>query len=195
GSRSVLRSIEEGGGGENRDYAVELNATNFDSVLKETPATYALVEFYAHWCPACRKYKPQYEKVAKLFNGGNAAHPGFILMVRVDCAFKINSKLCSKFSVEYFPLLLWGSPSKFAYGSWDPKQDSNEIRAVDDGRTSQRLLNWINKQTNRSYDLDDKKYEHEHFDVISSDPEQIASAIYDVEEATYIAIDIILQHK
>ena len=33
--------------------------------------------------------QPQYEKVAKLFNGANAVHPGLILMVRVDCAEKV----------------------------------------------------------------------------------------------------------
>lgn len=48
GSRSVLREISNKDG-EQFDYAVDLNATNFDAVLKETPATYALVEFFAHW--------------------------------------------------------------------------------------------------------------------------------------------------
>lgn len=50
GSRSILREI--GGGnspGEVKDNAVELNVTNFDAVLRDTPATYAVVEFFAHW--------------------------------------------------------------------------------------------------------------------------------------------------
>lgn len=33
--------------------------------------------------------QPQYEKVARLFNGANAVHPGLILMTRVDCAEKV----------------------------------------------------------------------------------------------------------
>ena len=33
--------------------------------------------------------QPQYEKVAKIFNGADAAHPGIILMTRVDCAQKV----------------------------------------------------------------------------------------------------------
>lgn len=33
--------------------------------------------------------QPQYEKVARLFNGANAVHPGLILMMRVDCAEKV----------------------------------------------------------------------------------------------------------
>lgn len=50
--RSILREITGNNDGKNEekpDYAVELNATNFDAVLKETPATYAVVEFFAHW--------------------------------------------------------------------------------------------------------------------------------------------------
>lgn len=50
--RSILREVNDkgkSGGGDHPDYAVELNATNFDAVLKETPATFAVVEFFAHW--------------------------------------------------------------------------------------------------------------------------------------------------
>ncbi|KAJ4829347.1 Sulfhydryl oxidase 2 [Turnera subulata] len=90
GSRSILRDITN----ENKpaaDYAVDLNVTTFDAVLRDTPAAHAVVEFFAHWCPACRNYKPHYEKVARLFNGPDAPHPGTVLMTRVDCA----SKVCS----------------------------------------------------------------------------------------------------
>ena len=33
--------------------------------------------------------QPHYEKVARLFNGPDAVHPGIILMTRVDCALKV----------------------------------------------------------------------------------------------------------
>lgn len=51
GSRVVLREIGHNivGDSDHKDYTVELNATNFDAVLKDTPATYAIVEFFAHW--------------------------------------------------------------------------------------------------------------------------------------------------
>ncbi|XP_027096963.1 sulfhydryl oxidase 2 isoform X1 [Coffea arabica] len=197
--RSILREISSDGKNEKRvekaDYGVELNATNFDAILKDTPATYAIVEFFAHWCPACRNYKPHYEKVARLFNGGDAVHPGNILMTRVDCALKINTNLCDKFSVGHYPMLLWGPPSKFVGATWEPKQENSEIRSIDDGRTADRLLNWINKQMGSSYALDDEKYENEHLQTNASDPGQIARAIYDVEEATSTAFDIIFTHK
>ncbi|KAJ8747763.1 hypothetical protein K2173_013071 [Erythroxylum novogranatense] len=172
GSRSILRAI----GDENKpppDFAVELNVTNFDTVLRDTPASFAVVEFFAHWCPACRNYKPHYEKVARLFNGPDAVHPGIVLMTRVDCALKANSKLCDKFSVSHYPMLFWGPSSKFVSGGWEPKEAKSEISLIDDGRTAERLLNWINKQLGR----------------------YIARAVYDVEEATSTAFEIIFQLK
>ncbi|KAL7001044.1 Sulfhydryl oxidase 1 [Sarracenia purpurea var. burkii] len=194
GSRSILRAVVTNNG-DQPDFAVDLNSTNFDAVLKETPAAHAVVEFFAHWCPACRNYKPHYEKVARLFNGPDAVHPGIVLMTRVDCALKINNELCDRFSVGHYPMLFWGPPSKFVAGGWKPKQEKSEIRAIDDGRTADRLLNWINKQMGSSYGLDDEKFENEHLQSNMSDPGQIVRAIYDVEEATSTAFDIILEHK
>ncbi|KAJ9548959.1 hypothetical protein OSB04_021502 [Centaurea solstitialis] len=224
GSRSLLRNINGGGGGggggDQPDFAVDLNATNFDAVLKDTPATHAIVEFFAHWCPACRNYKPQYEKVAKLFNGAKAVHPGIILMTRVDCADKlnlgicnavypsygiwieenrkaqVNTNLCDKFSISHYPSLFWGPPSKFVGGGWDGKNEKSEIRPIDDGRTADRLLKWINTQLGSSYGFEDDKYDNNALLQSNvSDPGQIARAVYDVEEATSIAFDIILEHK
>ncbi|KAI9088663.1 hypothetical protein K1719_029777 [Acacia pycnantha] len=195
-ARSILRDVNDNSKNDGpRDYAVDLNATSFSTVLKDTPADFAIVEFFAHWCPACRNYKPHYEKVARLFNGPDAVHPGIVLMARVDCASKINTKLCDKFSVGHYPMLLWGPPPKFVAGSWEPKQDKADIWMIDDGRTADRLLNWINKQMGSSFGLDDQKFENENLSSNVSDPEQIARAVYDVEEATAIAFDIISEHK
>ncbi|KAK7353802.1 hypothetical protein VNO80_19254 [Phaseolus coccineus] len=60
-------------------------------------------------------------------------------------------------------MLFWSTPSKLGGGGWDLKQEKNDM--IDDARTADRLLSWINK------------------------------AIYDVEEATSTAFDIILEHK
>ncbi|KAI7995645.1 Sulfhydryl oxidase 2 [Camellia lanceoleosa] len=74
----------------------------------------------------------------------------------------INNELCDKFSVGHYPMLLWAPPNKFVAGGWKPNQDKSEIRAIDDGQTTDRLLNWINKQMGSSFGLDDQKYENEH---------------------------------
>ena len=49
GSRSILRDIGNAIAGDQKDNAFELNATNFDSVFRDTPAKYAVLEFFAHW--------------------------------------------------------------------------------------------------------------------------------------------------
>ncbi|KAL0924176.1 hypothetical protein M5K25_004985 [Dendrobium thyrsiflorum] len=192
--RSLLRSLGEGNG--KPDYAVDLNSSTFDSILKESPASFAVVEFFAHWCPACRNYKPHYEKVARLFNGPNAVHPGIVLMTRVDCAMKVNTNLCDKFSVGRYPMLLWGPPPKFTSSGWDPNQEKSEIKSIDDARTAEQLLNWINKRIGSSFRLDDEKYDNENtLPWNATDPEQIARAIYDVEEATSQFFEIITDNK
>ncbi|VAH10930.1 sulfhydryl oxidase 1-like isoform X1 [Triticum dicoccoides] len=199
GRADALRSLGVGDGAEaaaQGDYAVDLNATSFDAFLTASREQFAVVEFFAHWCPACRNYKPHYEKVAKLFNGPDAAHPGRILMARVDCASKVNVDLCSRFSVDHYPFLLWGPPPKFANTKWDRKQEKSEIKLIDDGRTAERLLKWINKQLESSFTLDDRKYENENMlPNNASDPKQVVQAIYDVEEATAHALQIILDNK
>ncbi|KAJ4959754.1 hypothetical protein NE237_019664 [Protea cynaroides] len=192
GSRSILRELSNP---DIPDAAADLNSTNFDEVLRNSPASFSIVEFFSHWCPVCRNYKPHYEKVARLFSGPHAAHPGVIFIARVDCELKLNTKLCDRFSVDRYPMLLWGSPSKFASGGWEPGQDKSEICIIDDGRTADSLLNWINKQLGSSYDLDDEKYEYEHLPQNTSDLGQIVRAIYDVEEATSNAFQIIFNHK
>lgn len=195
GSRQLLRTVrDENVISEIRDVVVELNDTNFKDVLRETPAAFAIVEFFAHWCPACRNYKPHYEKVARIFNGPDAAHPGILLMARVDCALKVNAKLCDRFSVDRYPMLLWSRPSIFVSSdAWDG--NDGHIISIKDGRTAERLLDWINKKMNSTYGFGDKKYEHEHLQSKTLVPEQIAQAVYDVEEATSSAFDIILRHK
>ncbi|KAF3495947.1 hypothetical protein DY000_02057646 [Brassica cretica] len=195
GSRSILRDIGSNGISDHKDNAVELNATNFDSVFQDTPAKYAVLEFFAHWCPACRNYKPHYEKVARLFNGAEAVHPGTVLMTRVDCAAKINIKLCDKFSIKRYPMLFWGPPRKFVGGSWEPKQEKSEIIVVEEWRTADLLLSWINKQLGSSYGLDDHKLGKDHLLPNISDYEQISQAVFDIEEATEEAFDIILSLK
>eukprot|EP01018_Ginkgo_biloba_P027215 Gb_28602 [translate_table: standard] len=177
------------------DAAIELKMDDFNSSLWASPASWAIVEFFAHWCPACRNYKPHYEQVARLFNGRDAVHPGIVFMAKVDCALKVNTKLCDRFSVGHYPLLLFGPPSKFAFGSWEPKVDSG-IQPIEDARTAERLLKWINKKIAMSFSLDDEKFENEgSLPANASDPIEVARSIYDIEEATGNVFDIFLDNK
>jgi hypothetical protein len=57
--------------------------------------------------------------------------------------------LCSRFSVDHYPFLLWGPPAKFASAQWKLKQENNEIELIDGGKTAESLLKWINKKMGR----------------------------------------------
>ncbi|KAL4612467.1 hypothetical protein ACB092_08G201100 [Castanea dentata] len=88
-------------------------------------------------------------------------------------AAQINTILCDQFSVYHYPMLFWASSSKFVSGGWEPKQEKNEIHVIDDARTADRLINWINKQTVSSFGLDDEKFENQHLSSNVSDPLQV----------------------
>jgi hypothetical protein len=62
---------------------------------------------------------------------------------------QVNIDLCSRFSVDHYPYLLWAPPTKFVNAKWNRKQEKSEIKMIHDGRTAERLLKWINKQTER----------------------------------------------
>ncbi|KAL6010946.1 Sulfhydryl oxidase 1 [Asimina triloba] len=131
-----------------------------------------------------------YEKVARLFNGPDAVHPGIVLVVRVDCALKdaqINAGLCNRFSIHSYPTLLWGPPPLFASGGWKPRQEKSGIKLIDDKRTADskeytRLVVTKHKLSTieahvvkrHEFNLEDEKHEKE--DQLlpnASDPEQI----------------------
>ncbi|PHU01811.1 Sulfhydryl oxidase 1 [Capsicum chinense] len=260
--RVILRAIiKEEKSNKNGDFAIDLNATNFDTVFNDTPTPFAILEFFAHWCPACRNYKiifffyltcsfsptgnssflglDDFKLVSyhMLNEGwpwlsvgiGNSLSTssevtvwtayilpspdltlweytgfGLLLLLSVgpygrlnefSSTAQINSNLCDKFSVTRFPMLFWGPPKKFMGGGWDPKQEKSEIIPIESGQTADILLGWINKKLGRSYGFDDGKHEKEHLQANTSDSGQIAKAIYDIEEATFTAFGIILDHK
>ena len=67
-------------------------------------------------------------------------------------AAQINTKLCNKFSIPYYPMLLWAPPAKFIGGRWNGKKENSEFTPIDDGRTAERLLKWINTQLGRYFE-------------------------------------------
>lgn len=185
----VSRTLDPDPG--SRDFAIELDASSFNSSLWAAPARWAIVEFYAHWCPACRNYKPQYERVARLFNGPDAIHPGLVFMAKVDCALKVNAPLCDRFKIGHYPTLLWASPSNFAasgdHGSWE---------AIENGRKAEMLLQFVNSKIGKTFSLDDAiTYDNHLLKGDELDFGQVAISNFDIEEATAKAMDIIMMDK
>lgn len=64
----------------------QLTENNFTSFVdSQTSSNGILMEFYAHWCPTCQHFQPEYEKLAQYFNTEPQVQPG-IVVARVDCA-------------------------------------------------------------------------------------------------------------
>jgi thiol oxidase len=91
-------------------------------------------------------------------------------------AAQMNVKLCDKFSINHYPMLFWAPPKRFVGGSWGPKQEKNEISVVNEWRTADLLLNWINKQIGSSYGLDDQKLGNLLSNI--SDQEQVSHSVF-----------------
>jgi thiol oxidase len=88
---------------------IELTADTFAAQLTSLSSTWVLIEFMAHWCPACRSFQPAYEEVA-LHLWQRRDRVPTISVVRVDCAENVNSVLCDEFAITAFPTMYLGSP-------------------------------------------------------------------------------------
>lgn len=74
---------------------LQLDSGSFQSQLEQVPTdTKVLLEFYAHWCPACQRFAPEYEHLAAFLNAEPRPDPK-ILVARVDCAGEVRLPLMS----------------------------------------------------------------------------------------------------
>ena len=70
---------------------VDLTLPTFDGALEGLPAErWALIEFYASWCPACQQFKPTYEKLSAALRRAPLPQPE-VWVARVDCATEVRS--------------------------------------------------------------------------------------------------------
>ena len=77
---------------------VDLTVNIFDGALQGLPADrWALIEFFASWCPACQHFKPTYEQVSAALRRQPLQQPE-VWVARVDCAKE--ARLCQQRAVE-----------------------------------------------------------------------------------------------
>ena len=88
---------------------IELNEENFLGELSKLQDhyEYMLIEFMAHWCPACKAFQPTYENVAKYLDNRGTLLPR-IIVGRIDCANDINKQLCIDFGIRSYPTMFVG---------------------------------------------------------------------------------------
>jgi len=87
-----------------------------------------LVEFYSHWCPACKAFQPDYKKVAthvntiiqeedKSWAGNDAGRPVRLAVARIDCPE--NKQLCDDFEISQYPTMFLDKPVRFSSKTLD----------------------------------------------------------------------------
>ncbi|KNE72352.1 protein disulfide-isomerase domain [Allomyces macrogynus ATCC 38327] len=77
---------------------IPLTSKNFDDKVKS--GTW-MIEFFAPWCPHCKKLAPKYEKLATTALPWRAEHDFYV--ARVDCV--ADQPLCDRAKVDGFPTI------------------------------------------------------------------------------------------
>jgi thiol oxidase len=109
---------------------IELNDANFMGTLADLAQSYdwVLVEFYSHWCPACKAFQPDYKKLAihinnivqeeyRSWTGDEDNRPARLAIARIDCPE--NKKLCDDFEISKYPTMFLDKPVRFSSKTLD----------------------------------------------------------------------------
>lgn len=118
---------------------------NIDAELGSlSPHTPVLIEFYAHWCPTCQRFAPEFEKAAKALlekseKTSNSIPNSFeIAVARVDCADE--AATCVRFGVPHFPFIRFGSAVDFL------EKQSPAIETYEGARIGKDVAAWSEKK-------------------------------------------------
>ena len=83
---------------------VELGEADFDAkVIKVSPDTVALVEFFAPWCGHCKQLEPIYAQVAKTVHGDPDTYGEKTIIASVDAT--AHQSLASTYGIQGFPTI------------------------------------------------------------------------------------------
>lgn len=131
-------------------FLLNMNDTNFktqlDTLKKEPNVSYVAVEFMAPWCPHCRHFVPDMERLGFTFN---LAEKGPVRAGKVDCVAHAN--LCSFFGIEGFPTIRYGPISSwlkyFSFKKDAKKKDMERVNElipeIDTIKTAEAVFQWI----------------------------------------------------
>jgi protein disulfide-isomerase A1 len=127
------------------EVVLEIYKENFEQLLKEN--SIMIVEFYAPWCGACKKFNPEYEKAANKLKDN-------VLFTKINAWNESNINLTQKYNVSGYPTVII-----FQNGSWIEYTDDLNADSIVDKlkrklRSSFKLLYSIEefKQWNNNND-------------------------------------------
>lgn len=111
-----------------------------ETVYGSDKATF--VEFYAHWCGACKRYKPLMIELAK---NTKTWHSKVMRFSVINCGDAYNEKVCRKHNIGHYPTL-----KMFPAGaSYDEDADDKGATVVDLDSAKNiihKMIDFIEKQ-------------------------------------------------
>jgi thiol-disulfide isomerase/thioredoxin len=72
-------------------------------VSSDGDKTADLYLFYTDWCPHCKKTKPEWEQLKKLYDGNKKVNGYSLNFIDVDC--EANPDLANKFNINGYPTI------------------------------------------------------------------------------------------
>ena len=118
---------------------IQLTQASFAATLADLSSSYdyVLIEFYSHWCPACKAFQPAYKEIARHVFGvmeeervawdrglanstssstlstlsSGSSRPVRVAVARVDCPE--NVELCDGFGIRAYPTMFVDRPGGF----------------------------------------------------------------------------------
>ena len=81
--------------------------------VAEQPAgreLHVLFEMYSSWCPRCKKFRPQYNMLARVFNPGGSGEKAGVLVAHMACDQE--RAACRRLGAEGYPGVVWTTPAK-----------------------------------------------------------------------------------
>lgn len=88
--------------------AVELTASNFDSLVKDSGKN-AFIKFQAPWWGHCKSMKPSWDSLGSDYEASSS-----VVIGDADCT--VHQDLCSRFSVQGYPTIKYFTPESPATG-------------------------------------------------------------------------------
>lgn len=131
---------------------VDLNEATFNQTFLAVPAgTPTLQEFWASWCPACKQFAPEYEKIGKFFT----EHPETKLLVsRIDCAH--NTAICTEFKIKSYPSV---TLSLDAHNYASRAHSDIAFYDMSKGRDAKNIIEWVGEKLSKTFTYEEPKEE------------------------------------
>eukprot|EP01101_Sappina_pedata_P010113 TRINITY_DN628_c1_g1_i1.p1 TRINITY_DN628_c1_g1~~TRINITY_DN628_c1_g1_i1.p1 ORF type:complete len:662 (+),score=235.58 TRINITY_DN628_c1_g1_i1:22-2007(+) len=169
-----------------------LNHKIFDHELRKTK--FAMIEFYAPWCPHCKSLVPEYDKVYESFKTDKE-----ILIAKINADYGDNVEFAERYGVSGFPSLIFFSNYGKNWIKYEGKRasapivafikalSSNPVVEVKSEGDLDRLFQKINQgviegdDSEEDEDEDEEEDEEGHFDfekregLVKSDPNAFVS--------------------